>query len=251
MNALERIVSHLDDFLSVPEYSDISQNGLQVAGKAQVKRIAGLVDASAEGFSAAVDAGADMVIVHHGMLWSAPVTLTGPFYQRVKILIDNNVALYAAHLPLDAHPEVGNNARLLDIVGAHLVSRYADWGGQPIGCLGSFPKPRPLADIIEVLDTALNTETLVLDFGPSVISRVGIVSGSACEALDATCEAGADLFITGEPRLSAYHHSQELGMNVAFAGHYATECVGIQALLERIPSWFDVETLFIDIPCQI
>ncbi len=251
MNSLERIVSHLDEYLALRDFTDTSQNGLQVTGKSAVKRIVGLVDASVEGFAAAVDARADMVIVHHGMLWNKAVSLTGPFYDRVKILIENGISLYAAHLPLDAHPETGNNIQLLEIVGAALVSWYAEWGGKPIGCIGSFKNAKPLVDIVETLDTGLDTQSRVLDFGPSAIKTVGIVSGSACEALDATKAAGADLFITGEARLSAYHHAQELGMNVVFAGHYATESVGIQALLNRLPSWFDVETLFIDIPCQI
>jgi dinuclear metal center YbgI/SA1388 family protein len=251
MEKLQRIVDHLDEFLARGDFSDNSQNGIQVDGKRQVKRIAGMVDASVEGFSAAADAGADMVIVHHGLLWSKPIVLAGPMFDRVKTLIDNGLSLYAAHLPLDAHPEVGNNIRLLDLVGADLKQWYAEWGGKPIGCLGTFSTPKPLEDIVEILDKGLSTSTRVLDFGVPEITTVGIISGSACEAVPVSKEAGAELFITGEPRLSAFHEAQELELNVAFAGHYATECVGVKALLERLTEWFDVETLFIDIPCDI
>ena len=251
MESLHRITEHLDSFLAIDDFSDASQNGLQVDGKKRVTRIAGMVDASVEGFAAAADAGADMVIVHHGILWNKPIELTGPMFDRVKALLDNDISLYAAHLPLDAHPEVGNNVQILNLIGAELQQWYAEWGGRQIGCIGSYAKPRALEDIVEILDEELFTTTRVLDFGVPEISLVGIISGSACAAIPVSEEMGADLFITGEPRLSAYHESQELGLNVAFAGHYATECVGVKALLERLPGWFDVETLFIDIPCDI
>jgi dinuclear metal center YbgI/SA1388 family protein len=251
MERLADIVAQLDEYLRLAAFEDASQNGLQVAGKDRVRRVAGLVDASAEGFAAALDSGADMVVVHHGLLWSAPVRLTGPLYERVELLVRNGISLYAAHLPLDAHPEVGNNARLLELVGAELEDWYAEWGGQNIGCLGLFERPTPLATVIERLDSGLSTETRVYDFGPADIARVGIVSGSACEALGVTSERGADLFITGEPRLSAYHEAREREINVAFAGHYATERVGIEALIRRMPSMCDVEAVFIDVPCDI
>jgi dinuclear metal center YbgI/SA1388 family protein len=251
MERLEHICAQLDEYLRIAMFADQSQNGLQVAGREKVRRIAGLVDASAEGFAAAAEAGADMVIVHHGLLWSKPVCLTGPLYERVKLLIERGMALYAVHLPLDAHPEVGNNAQLLNVVGARLERWYAEWGGQPIGCIGVYDRPRPLAEVIECLDSTLATETRVYDFGPAEITRVGIVSGSACDALEATTAQGADLFITGEPRLSAYHEAREREINVAFAGHYATERVGIEALVRELPSMFDVEALFIDVPCDI
>ncbi len=251
MENLSNIVNHLNDYLKISDFIDASQNGLQVEGKENVKKIAGLVDASKEGFDAALDTNADMVIVHHGLLWGKPVSLTGIFFERIKILIENGISLYAAHLPLDAHLEVGNNVKLLDYVNASFVKQFANWEGKPIGCIGKFDKPKPLTEIIENLDGALNTQTKVFDFGVEEISTVGIVSGSACEAIHDCQENDVDLFITGEPRLSAFHEARELELNVAFAGHYATECVGIQALLEMIPSWFDVETFFIDVPCEI
>ena len=251
METLNRITEYLNEFLHVPEFSDTSRNGLQVSGKQSVRRIATLVDASRAGFEAAAEAGADMIIVHHGLFWDKPVILTELLYERVKVLISKEISLYAAHLPLDAHPEIGNNIQLLDLIGAELVEWYADWGGKPIGCIGKFNRARPLSHVIELLDRSLNTQTNVLDFGGPEISTVGIVSGSACEALAASAHKGVDLFITGEPRLSAVHEARELELNVAFAGHYATESVGVKALAKRLPSWFDVEAFFIDVPCNV
>ena len=251
MENLFNIVNHLNDYLKVSDFVDYSQNGLQVEGKKNVKKIAGLVDASKEGFEAALDAGADMVVVHHGLLWGKPVSLTGLFYERIKILIENGISLYAAHLPLDAHLEVGNNIKLIECVNASFVTQFAKWNGKSIGCIGKFDQPRMLTEIIDNLDAALNTQTRVFDFGSEEISTVGIVSGSACEAIHECEKYNVDLFITGEPRLNAFHEARELELNVAFAGHYATECVGVQALLETIPSWLDVETFFIDVPCEI
>ncbi|MCK4981284.1 MAG: Nif3-like dinuclear metal center hexameric protein [Victivallaceae bacterium] len=251
MTPLNTITNKLDDYLNIPDFQDYSQNGLQISGKNNVRRIAGLVDASLEGFAAAADANADMIIVHHGLLWGKPVSITGTLYERVKILIENNISLYAAHLPLDAHIELGNNAQLANILNSEIIGRFAEFGGQQIGCITKLPKTRMLTDVIQDIDSMLNTQTRVLDFGNEEINTMAIVSGAACEALPDAAEHQVDLFITGEPRLSAYHEARELEINVAFAGHYATECVGIQALIEQLPQWFDVDSLFIDIPCEL
>jgi len=251
MENLSNIVNHLNDYLKVSEFIDASQNGLQVSGKDKVKKIAGMVDASKEGFEAALDTGADMVILHHGLLWGKPFSLTGIFFERVKILIENGMSLYASHLPLDAHLEVGNNVKLLECINASFEKQFANWEGKPIGAIGKFKQPKVLTEIIENLDESLNTQTRVFDFGMEEISTVGAVSGAACEAIHECQENNVDLFITGEPRLHAFHEARELELNVAFAGHYATECLGVQSLLETIPKWLDVETIFIDVPCEI
>lgn len=251
MESLAKICDHLDQFLGVAQFVDDSQNGLQVGGKDEVRRVAGMVDASVEGFQAAIEAGAGLVIVHHGLFWRQAMRLTDLLYERLKLLMKHDIALYAAHLPLDAHPEVGNNIQLLELVGAELTGWFAEYGGKPIGCLGRFHRPHPLTTVIETLDEALQTQTRVFDFGAANVSTVGIVSGGACDAIPAAHDAGVDLFISGEPRLSAYHELQEYGLNAAFAGHYATETVGVRALLKRLPGWFDVETMFIDTPTDL
>jgi len=251
MEPLARVTAYLDEYLRIAQFKDDSQNGLQAEGNAHVKRIAGLVDASLEGFQAAADARADMIIVHHGLFWGAPLLLTGTHFTRVKTLITHGMSLYAAHLPLDAHPEVGNNIRLVQLIGATLAGWFAEYHGTPIGCIGSFGHAQPLSAVIDTLDKALGAQSRVYDFGPESVRTVGIVSGGGCDAIPACKRAGVDLFITGEPRLSAFHQLKELELNAAFAGHYYTERVGIQALLQHLPSRFDVETLFIDVECDI
>ena len=251
MTELSKITEYLDDYLNINSFNDSSQNGLQVSGKKIIKRIVGLVDASLEGFNAAADFNADMIIVHHGLLWSKPVTLTGLFYERIKVLIDENISLYAAHLPLDAHKILGNNAQLAQILDAEVTDWFAEYGGQPIGCIAKLKKSTPLTDVITNLDEELKTQTRVFDFGVEEIETVAIVSGAACEALPEAVEREVDLFITGEPRLSAFHEAREYNINVAFAGHYATECVGVQAVINHLPTLFDVEAVFVDVPCEI
>ncbi|MCX7847424.1 MAG: Nif3-like dinuclear metal center hexameric protein [bacterium] len=251
MESLLRISAYLDEYLRLAQFKDDSQNGLQVEGNPQVKRIAGLVDASLEGFTAAADARADMIIVHHGLFWGSPLLLTGTHLARVKTLLTRGISLYAAHLPLDAHPEIGNNIRLLQLLGAKFVEWFAEYHGTPIGVVGSFSHPKPLSEVIDTLDTALGSQSRVYDFGPDHVRTLGIVSGAGCDAIPACKRAGVDLFITGEPRLHAYHTLKELELNAAFAGHYYTERLGIQALLTHLPTRFDVETLFIDVDCDI
>jgi len=251
MTELKKITDYLDEYLDINAFKDYSQNGMQVDGKNNVKRIVGLVDASLDGFIAAADSKADMIIVHHGLLWGKPVSLTGIFYDRIKALISNNISLYAAHLPLDAHTELGNNAQLVKLLDAEMIGRFAEYGGKPIGCIAKFKKKKPLTQVISELDNAINTQTRVYDFGTEEVQTVGIVSGAACDALPEAVLEEVDLFITGEPRLTAFHEAREFNINVAFAGHYATECVGIKALINHLPTLFDVESLFIDVPCEI
>lgn len=251
MEELSKITQLLDETLRIDTFSDSSQNGLQVQGMPHVRRIAGLVDASREGFDAAIDEDADMILVHHGLFWGGPVRLTGIMYERVRPLITEGVSLYAAHLPLDAHPGLGNNAELARIIDVPVVEWYAEMGGNPIACMGEYETPCALSEIIQKLDSALNTRSTVYDFGPEIIQRVGIVSGAGCAALQETCMRDADVFITGEPRLNAYHEAQENEINIAFAGHYSTEQTGVKKILEYLAQECDVETVFIDIPCDI
>lgn len=251
MEALTRITAYLDEYLRITQFQDDSCNGLQVEGTTQVKCIAGMVDASLEGFKAAIAARADMIIVHHGLFWSTPQVLTGVHCARVKTLLTHEVSLYAVHLPLDAHPEVGNNMRLLQQLGASFAQWFAEYHGTPIGVVGTFSRPRPLREVIQMLDSVLGSTSRVYDFGPEEVRTIGIVSGAGCDAIPACARAGVELFITGEPRLSAFHQLKELGINGAFAGHYYTERVGIQALLQHLPTRLDVRTVFIDVDCDI
>lgn len=245
----DELVAYLDEFLRIREIEDTSQNGLQVEGDAEVHKVAFAVDACREAFERAADARAQFLIVHHGLFWGSPVRLVGPLYQRVRTLILNGCSLYAAHLPLDAHPEVGNNAELARRLGLVETRPFGKYHGISIGIAGVLEPPLPLPNLIGRLIQALNVPPIrVLAHGAPNAHRVGIVSGDAVSLLEQAAEEGLDTFITGETRHSAFHSVAELGLNVLFAGHYATESVGLQALARHLEEKFGLETVFLDIP---
>ncbi|MCS7282607.1 MAG: Nif3-like dinuclear metal center hexameric protein [Anaerolineae bacterium] len=245
----DELVAYLNEYLRVREIDDASQNGLQVEGDPEVHRVAFAVDASREAFERAVTTRAQFLIVHHGLFWNQPVRLVGPFYQRVRTLILGGCSLYAAHLPLDAHPEVGNNAELARLLGLQDTRPFGKYHGVPIGVAGVLDPPLPLPNLIGRLIQALNVPPIrVLAHGAPNAHRVGIVSGDAVSLLEQAAEEGLDTFITGETRHSAFHTVAELEMNVFFAGHYATESVGLKALARHLEQKFGLETVFLDIP---
>ncbi|MCX8068860.1 MAG: Nif3-like dinuclear metal center hexameric protein [Anaerolineae bacterium] len=245
----DELVAYLNEYLRVREIDDASQNGLQVEGDPEVHRVAFAVDASREAFERAVATRAQFLIVHHGLFWNQPVRLVGPFYQRVRTLILGGCSLYAAHLPLDAHPEVGNNAELARLLGLQDTRPFGKYHGVPIGVAGVLDPPLPLPNLIGRLIQALNVPPIrVLAHGAPNAHRVGIVSGDAVSLLEQAAEEGLDTFITGETRHSAFHTVAELEMNVFFAGHYATESVGLKALARHLEQKFGLETVFLDIP---
>ena len=248
MNRVE-LVNYLDDYLRIKEIEDSSQNGLQVEGPLEVTRVAFAVDACLASFEQAVAQDAQLLVVHHGLFWSEPQRLIGPHFQRVKTLVQGGCSLYAVHLPLDAHPVVGNNVemgRLLKLVDMRPFGAYH---GLDIGVAGVLDPPLDMPALIGRLIEATGTPPLrVLDNGPDEIQTVGCVSGDAAEMLDQAAEARLGAYITGETRHSAFHLAAELGLNVLFAGHYETEKLGLMALQRHLADQFELDTAFIHIP---
>lgn len=245
----DQLVAYLDEYLRVRDIEDTSQNGLQVEGDAEVHKVAFAVDACREAFERAVAARAQFLIVHHGLFWNQPMRLVGPLYQRIRTLILGGCSLYAAHLPLDAHPEVGNNAELAQLLGLTEIRPFGKYHGTVIGVAGVLNPPLPLPNLIGRLIQALSTPPIrVLANGAPYAHRVGVVSGDAVSLLEQAAEEGLDTFITGETRHSAFHPAAEREMNVLFAGHYATESVGLKALARHLEGKFGLETVFLDIP---
>lgn len=253
MANLSTLVAHLDTLLQSGAFSDTSKNGLQVeSGAGEVRRAAVAVDAGLSVLEAAVSEKAQLLIVHHGLLWGSESPLTGIFGKKIRTLIEGGCSLYASHLPLDAHLEVGNNAELARAIGLTHLEPYMLYKGALLGVRGRCPAPRTLDSFIEAAAKFVGAKTpFVLPFGPASISTVGIVTGSGTLALEESARLGLDLFITGEPKQASYHEAKELGLNVLFAGHYATETFGVRALGERLKNTFGVETLFIDEPTGI
>jgi len=229
----------LDPFL----LDDSSHNGLQVESSRPIKKIGFAVDACIETFHKAINEGCDMIIVHHGLFWNKKETITGNLYQRLKLLLDNELALYASHLPLDKHPTYGNNAQLFKLLG---VRPTKDFG--KVGYQGAFPKPKLLKSIVTLLNSKLGAKCAILNYGKQSIKTVAIESGDGeFDAFEAI-RKDIDLYITGEIGHSIYHPVREAGINIIGAGHYATETMGVKALMPVLKKRFNVKVVFLDSP---
>jgi dinuclear metal center YbgI/SA1388 family protein len=243
------LITYLDEYLRVKEIEDDSQNGLQVEGAEEVTMVAFAVDGCQAAFEQAVATGAQLLIVHHGLFWDKPLRLTGPLFQRVKTLIEGNCGLYAVHLPLDIHPEVGNNAELARLLELKEARAFGEYHGNTVGIGGVLEPSIPLGALVERLTRATGAPPVrVLAHGPAQVSQVGCVSGGAAFLMDQVAKAGFDTFITGETSHSFFHQAAEWGLNVVYGGHYATETLGVKALARHLEEKFGLATTFLDIP---
>ncbi len=248
---LEDLDRLLRELLRIPDFDrvDNSLNGLQVGRpEREIGCIAFAVDASMESFHRAVSANADMLFVHHGLFWGSPVTLTGKLYSRIRYLVENDLALYAVHLPLDAHPELGNNAGIARILDLESIEPFGEYHGAKIGFKGILPKNLSLEQIEAKLLGSRDAGLGTLPFGPEEIGSVGIVSGGDPSAVHQAIQEGLDLFITGDASHTIYHDAMESGINVLFGGHYRTEIWGISEVSRYLREAEGLETLIIDVP---
>lgn len=229
--------------------SDPSQNGLQVDNDgADIKRVAFAVDACQESIERAIRAGAGMLFVHHGLFWREPLCVVGAHYRRIKTLINANMALYASHLPLDAHREVGNNGGIADRLGLVDCRPFGEWRGSCIGYRGETATPVSIDEILIRLFPDGKKPVHVLPFGPKEIRSVGIISGGASDEVDQAIALALDLYITGEIGHEAYHQALENKINVIAGGHYQTETFGVRLVAERLGRETGIDTVFIDVP---
>jgi dinuclear metal center YbgI/SA1388 family protein len=250
---LAAFADRLDDRLRIADYADVdaSANGLQVGSEeATVERAAFAVDAAVETAERAVETDADVLVVHHGLSWGGIDRITGRTYDRVAPLIEGECALYAAHLPLDGHEELGNAAGIADLLDLGERARFGEIGPEYGGLRGrareSFTAPELEALLNEELDTG-GEAVQVLDFGPEEIEEVAVLTGSGADWLDEAAAAGADAFVTGEGKQQIYHEAREAGVNVFLAGHYASETFGVRSLRDLAADW-GLETTFVDAP---
>lgn len=229
--------------------SDPSINGLQVERRnTDVCRVACAVDACMESFRRAADWNADMLCVHHGLFWGHESPVTGSHYERIRFLIDEDIALYAAHLPLDFHPTLGNNARMASALGLVGVRPFGNYHGTTIGVQGRLEEALEVNSICDRLFGGSRETLSVLPFGPEKVETVAIVSGGAPRLLEEAISRGIDLFITGDASHTVYHQALESATNVVFGGHYLTEIWGVKALGARLADEFGLEITFIDVP---
>jgi len=245
---LKPLVAHCDRLLQTRWFSDWdgAVNGLQVENRGSVTRIAAAVDARLATIRMAVAARADLLLVHHGLFWSPTHPWTGPRYELLRLLLDNNLAVYSSHLPLDAHPRLGNNARLCAALGLRNPKPFYHEKGRCIGFKAGARIAR--ADLVQRLAGVVGGEPNLLPGGPEICRRIGVVSGGAGAGLRKAADEGIDTFITGEGPHWTHALADELGVNVLYGGHYATETFGVKALGEDLSRKFKVPWQFLDHP---
>src|SRR5256884_2483736 len=228
------LVAYLDRYLRVADVADAPHalNGLQVSNRGTVSRAAAAVDLCEATVRMAAQQGADLLLVHHGIFWGGLQPLTGRAYRRVAGLLEHNIALYSAHLPLDVHPEVGNNAVLAHRLGVARRGEFGEEYGMRIGVWGEVDIPR--AVLAQRVGEVVGGHPRLMAFGPERVRRVGIVTGAAGSMIGQAAAQGLDTYITGGGAPHHFFHAEELGLNVFYPGHYATETVGVQALAERL-----------------
>ncbi|MFH1409250.1 MAG: Nif3-like dinuclear metal center hexameric protein [Nanoarchaeota archaeon] len=247
MPSLKTLIQYCDDLLNIKAIEDKSLNGLQVDGPSRITKVAFAVDASTDSIQAAAAQKAQLLMVHHGLFWGSEHPLTGSLFERVKACITKEIALYAVHLPLDLHPVLGNNAQLLKLLELQDAGVFGDYHGIAIGKIGR-STPVSLGTFAGKVNAQLNTRSFVVAHGPSEISTVGIVSGGGSFALEEAHDLGIDVLLTGETSHSAVPVAKELNVNVIFAGHYATETLGVKALASHLKRKFKIATIFVDNP---
>lgn len=246
--ALTTLVDEADRFLNAAKIPDYCPNGLQVEGRPQVRRIVSGVTASQALLDAAVEAQADVVLVHHGYFWkNEDPRVVGIKQRRLKTLLCNDISLLAYHLPLDVHPEVGNNVQLARLLGLTVEGALEPDNPRSVGLVGSLDTPLAPADFMQRVQNALGREPLMVE-GPGLIRRVAWCTGGAQGYIDQAVTAGVDAYLTGEISEPTVHIARENGLSFFAAGHHATERYGVQALGEYLAKRFAIEHLFIDCP---
>jgi dinuclear metal center YbgI/SA1388 family protein len=247
MPSLQDLVARCDELLNTPAITDYpgAHNGLQLESRREITRIAAAVDACEPVLMEAVERDCTLLIVHHGLLWN-PLRFTGATYRKLKAAMDHGLAVYSSHLPLDLHPELGNNAQLASALGITEWTPAFPSKGQPIGLKADISLS--LEDLARRLELALGCAAHLAPGGPSTTRRIGIVTGGAGSELSQAVAEGCDTFITGEGPHWTYTAAEEMGLNVFYGGHYATETFGVKALASQLSKEFDLPWEFIDHP---
>lgn len=245
------LITYLDQYLDIDSYKnvDISLNGLQVgAENREIMTIAFAVDACLETINKAIAANVNMLIVHHGLYWGKPIPIKDNFYKKIKLLIDNKIDLYAAHLPLDAHLEVGNNKAMATKLKLIDVAPAFDYKGKTVGVVGSLKNSM---DINEISKELKFSNPIILDFCDKPIKKIAIISGEGAHDIQEAKSLGCQLLITGEPRHSEYHYCKEEKISMLCGGHYESETYGVKALALKLSKKYNLLIKFIDAPTGI
>jgi dinuclear metal center YbgI/SA1388 family protein len=248
---LQSIVSFANDLLQVARIEDYpaALNGLQLENRGIVSKIGAAVDASSPTIELAIGEEVDLLVVHHGLFWSGLAPITGPAYRRLAKAVEANLAIYSAHLPLDFHPEIGNNFLLAQALSLLPVAPFWFVKGRPQGCVSS--ASLELSELILRVERVLGRKIWCCPAGPPRTRRIGIVTGGAGGHIAEVAAEGIDTFLTGEGPHHTFALAEELGINLLYGGHYATETFGIRALATRLSERFGLPWTFLDHPSQL
>lgn len=243
-----KLANKLDQFLEIHQFKDYCVNGLQVEGREQVKKIITGVTANQALIERAIEEKADAILVHHGFFWKGEdQAIVGMKYQRIKALIENGINLYAYHLPLDVHPELGNNAQLAKLLEITDRRPLEPWDKRSVGRVGKFTQAISSDDLTNRIESALSRQPLHIDGGPKQIKSVAWCTGGGQDYITIAAEQGVDAFISGEISERTVHIAHEMGIHYYAAGHHATERYGVQALGEWLEGELELDVQFIDI----
>ncbi|MEO8704472.1 MAG: Nif3-like dinuclear metal center hexameric protein [Kofleriaceae bacterium] len=254
---LRDVIGYLDTTLEIDRFRDFAPNGLQVEGAMEIDTIVTGVSASAELISRAIEQHADLIVVHHGLVWGSGLTkIAGPLARRLQLLLGNDVSLAAYHLPLDKHARLGNNVGLCDALALDATrDPFGDVRGTPLGLAGQWSTPLTREDAIGRIAAGVcqnQQPRFVFPYGPAVVRRVGVCSGAASDLLEAASEAGCDLYLTGELAERAGDLAKELQITLVAAGHYATEVFGPMRIADELRLRFpDVSVEFVPVPSPL
>jgi dinuclear metal center YbgI/SA1388 family protein len=253
--ALHELVSFLNQELRCADFIDSAFNGLQIeSSRSTISKIGFAVDAGYSVIQAALQNGCELLVVHHGVLWGKPEPIVGPWARKLELCFSGGLSLYAAHLPLDGHPTLGNAAQIAsELLGADEITSAFSYQGSPIGVTAKLKSQLSLDELKSSLTQCAGAlaSPLVLPFGKTVIKTVGIATGSGSFLIPEAARRGLDLFITGEPKQEAYHVAKEHAMSAIFMGHYASETFGVCALQRVLEKRFGVDSIWIDEPTGI
>lgn len=248
MAKLKTICTYLEKHLkldTIPDYPN-AMNGLQLENGGEVKKIVAAVDACLPVVREAVEQGADLMLVHHGMFWQGVQMIEGSLYEKLKLAMENGLAIYSAHIPLDVHPVSGNNVLLAKALGLKNLKPFFEWQGIQLGLRSSSRMSREV--LVERVKKAVGGEVHLCPGGPKQVSRIGVITGGAGAEIYAAADEGIDTFITGEGPHWSYTAAEELGVNVIYAGHYATETFGVKALAKHLAAKYSLKYDFVDHP---
>ena len=248
MPSLSEIVSYTDRFLRIRDIGDWDNalNGLQIENSGRVTRIGAAVDVSTRVLTEAQKRDVNLLIVHHGLFWPGLQPIRGALHRQLRIALENDLALYSAHLPLDIHPKLGNNAQLIAALGLKSPQAFLEEKGQPVGLKIRVSLSR--SGLVRKLQKALNGQVKIFGFGPKQTRAIGVVTGAAGSEIYRVAGEGIDTFITGEAPHWAAVAAEEVGVNLLLGGHYATEVFGVKALAAHLSKRFGIPWHFIDCP---